>query len=93
MKCRYCGYETNSGKIFYIHENSCLRIQKKNGLAYEDKSPEDMSWQELKKHAAAKGITASKKNEILAALKQLETDKNTGDDTDESEDDSADNSE
>lgn len=77
MKCPYCGYETNSETIFYMHVNGCLATQEENGLTgggSDEKNYEKMNWQQLKKHAAQKGIdiTAKKKGEILQELADME---------------------
>jgi hypothetical protein len=87
MKCKYCGYETNSEKIFYSHENSCLKVQEENGLTTTAATrPEEMSYQELRKLAAEKGIDLKKKEEILQALKELEANSNGNNNSGEGKD-------
>ena len=72
MKCKHCGYETNSEKILHDHQKNCLLIQMENGI--NAKAPEEMEWNALKKYATTNGIDVKgkKKEDILQELKELD---------------------
>lgn len=89
MRCKHCGYETNSDSIFFLHENTCIEVQQENGLIQQEKPYDNvklykkMGLPELQKYATEKGIDVKdkKKDEIIEALIKQEggqNDNNSG---------------
>ena len=70
MKCKKCGIEITSEKIWNIHIQECKFDEN------ETKSVDfsSLGFQELKKLASSKGINATKmkKEEIIEALRESE---------------------
>ena len=64
MKCD-CGFSCTSEKIFWLHKTECYN--KKTEYM-------NLSWHELRKYAAEKGIDVAnkKKDQILTELQRLE---------------------